>query len=175
MRKIYLESCLLLRNINVILIKNICFPLGKWMSTSKRRDGAYLIPWEEKKDIWFLTSLLYWASSKQLYHPKGANVILACEQALLFGPSLSRSREAHFACPNRRACSQAIMIWRNLAADRRVTRLLGPPIQGEPFLPGEPFTWNKARLFKSDPFNHFSPLLASPVCLRSGFTNVETN
>ena len=47
---------------------------------------------------------------------------LACEQALLFGrvkraserqsleglgPSLARSREARFACPNRRACSQA--------------------------------------------------------------------
>ena len=54
---------------------------------------------------------------------------LACEQALLFGRvkrvsreraserrsreglgrSLTRSREARFACPNRRACSQAIM------------------------------------------------------------------
>ena len=55
--------------------------------------------------------------------------MLACKQALLFGrvkrvsrecaserrssegqrkgPSLARSREAHFACPNRRACSQA--------------------------------------------------------------------
>ena len=38
---------------------------------------------------------------------------VACEQALLFGrvkrasaPSLARSREARFACPNRRACSQ---------------------------------------------------------------------
>ena len=57
------------------------------------------------------------------------NINLACEQALLFGrmkrvsreraserrsregqrkgPSLARSREARFACPNRRACSQA--------------------------------------------------------------------
>ena len=26
----------------------------------------------------------------------------------LLGPSLARSREARFACPNRRACSQAI-------------------------------------------------------------------
>ena len=45
-------------------------------------------------------------------------VEIACEQALLFGrvkrvsrehggPSLARSREARFACPNRRACSQA--------------------------------------------------------------------
>ena len=37
--------------------------------------------------------------------------ILACEQALLFGQvkqvSLARSREARFACPNGRACSQA--------------------------------------------------------------------
>ena len=37
--------------------------------------------------------------------------LIACEQALLFGRmkrvSLARSREAHFACPNRRACSQA--------------------------------------------------------------------
>ena len=47
---------------------------------------------------------------------------LACEQALLFGrvkrvsreraseqrSHEGRSREAHFACPNRRACSQAI-------------------------------------------------------------------
>ena len=43
---------------------------------------------------------------------------VACEQALLFGrvkrvsrergPSLVRSREARFACPNRGACSQAI-------------------------------------------------------------------
>ena len=42
---------------------------------------------------------------------------LACEQAVLFGrekgvsslldPSLARSREAHFAYPKRRACSQA--------------------------------------------------------------------
>ena len=47
---------------------------------------------------------------------------VACEQALLFwlvkrvsrervserrSPSLTRSREAGFACPNRRACSQA--------------------------------------------------------------------
>ena len=48
---------------------------------------------------------------------------IACKQALLFGrakrtareraserrsgPSLARSREASFACPNRRACSQA--------------------------------------------------------------------
>ena len=58
-------------------------------------------------------------------------VSLAFEQALLFGrvkrvsreraserrsregqrkgPSLARSREAHFVCPNRRACSQAIV------------------------------------------------------------------
>jgi len=49
-------------------------------------------------------------------------ISLACEQALLAkraareraserqaarGPSLTRSREARFACPNRRACSQA--------------------------------------------------------------------
>ena len=52
---------------------------------------------------------------------------IACEQALLFGrvkrisrelaserrsregpPSLARSREVHFACPNRRVCSQGI-------------------------------------------------------------------
>ena len=42
--------------------------------------------------------------------------VIACEQALLFGrvkrvsrerPSFARSREARFACPNRRACSQA--------------------------------------------------------------------
>ena len=36
--------------------------------------------------------------------------MVACEQALLFGrvKRVSRSREAHFAYPNRRACSQAI-------------------------------------------------------------------
>ena len=41
---------------------------------------------------------------------------LACEQALLFGrvaPSLARSREAHFAYPNRRACSQASWTFTN--------------------------------------------------------------
>ena len=33
---------------------------------------------------------------------------LACEHAFeLNGPSLARSREARFTCPNRRACSQA--------------------------------------------------------------------
>ena len=53
--------------------------------------------------------------------------VLACEQALLFGrvkrvsrkraskrpsgPSLALSREARFACPNRRACSQASGVW----------------------------------------------------------------
>ena len=62
-------------------------------------------------------------------------LVLACEQALLFGrvkrvsreraserrsregqsnpflgPSLARSREARFACPNRRACSQAKLV-----------------------------------------------------------------
>ena len=48
--------------------------------------------------------------------------IIACKQAVLFGrgkraakprgagPSLARSREARFACPNRRACSQAMYI-----------------------------------------------------------------
>ena len=48
---------------------------------------------------------------------RGFSWFLACEQAFLFGrvkrvsrergPSLARSREARFACPNRRACSQA--------------------------------------------------------------------
>ena len=38
--------------------------------------------------------------------------LLACEQALLFGrvKRVARSREARFACPNRRACSQAIFL-----------------------------------------------------------------
>ena len=57
--------------------------------------------------------------------PNESNIValLPCEQALLFGrvkrvsqerasgrrsPSLARSREACFACPNRRACSQAM-------------------------------------------------------------------
>ena len=39
-----------------------------------------------------------------------AGVPLACEQALLFGRVKRVSRErARFACPNRRACSQAIV------------------------------------------------------------------
>ena len=62
---------------------------------------------------------------------------LACEQALLFGrvsreragencsflsPSLARSREAHFACPNRRVCSRA----KSSLAVRCRRRLNGP-------------------------------------------------
>ena len=27
------------------------------------------------------------------------------------GPSIARSGEAHFVCPNRRACSQASFVW----------------------------------------------------------------
>ena len=51
--------------------------------------------------------------------------LIACEQALLFGrvkrcPLLARSREARFACPNRRACSQAIFL---TASEALITRL----------------------------------------------------
>jgi len=36
--------------------------------------------------------------------------LLACEQALLFGPPLARSREARFACPNWSVSSQATFL-----------------------------------------------------------------
>ena len=46
--------------------------------------------------------------------PFYAPVLIACEQALLFGQakraSLARSRETHFTRPNRRACSQATVM-----------------------------------------------------------------
>ena len=58
-------------------------------------------------------------------HAKGDAIVIACEQALLFGRvkqvsrertsgrrsrALARSCEARFACPNRRACSQATIM-----------------------------------------------------------------
>ena len=75
-------------------------------------------------EFWWISrhsSLNNWVDSKVAI----INSSIACEQALLFGrvkrvsreraserrsrkgPSLARSREAHFACLNRRACSQA--------------------------------------------------------------------
>ena len=61
------------------------------------------------------------ALPRSTFFVKKETTSLACEQALLYlgewsesrenarasGASLARSREAHFACPNRRACSQA--------------------------------------------------------------------
>ena len=81
------------------------------------QDDVRLVQIDECLEFSFFSWALY------------AITILACEQVLLFGlvkrvlreraserrsrevsPTLTRSREARFACPNRRACSQAITI-----------------------------------------------------------------
>ena len=49
-----------------------------------------------------------WSSSLRASSPIWASeASLARTRERALGPSLARSREAHFACPNRRACSQA--------------------------------------------------------------------
>ena len=57
-------------------------------------------------------------SKLKLQQINKVKVLIACEQALLFGRAKrgARERAVHFACPNRRACSQAkvlIMVFGN--------------------------------------------------------------
>ena len=80
-------------------------------------------PWEACSVTAFLKAVILWfllmflSSLQQLFSYSlslsctdvASKSILACEQALLFG------RGARFACPNRRACSQANSIPRTFA------------------------------------------------------------
>ena len=88
-------------------------------SALRGKDTSHLKTWEA------MCNLNNVGRSCALPNESNIVALLACEQALLFGrvkrvsreraserrsPSLARSREARFACPNRRACSHAMAL-----------------------------------------------------------------